>query len=165
MAEEQYETRASGMASTSSSIGPLGVAARILVGLLFVGLELFWRDPKWWDPIAALGIAALITAFTTTRAARGQSPLAATGPIAHALTVLVAIPLLFLSATSGGALLFYGGSMLIAAAHRNGGCEVTAFSNAVLGRDDQVGCALFGSVDLAERAWADPSSGRPSATE
>jgi hypothetical protein len=56
-------------------------------------------------------------------------------------------PLLLLSATSGGALLFYGGSMLLAAAHRTAGCEVTAFSNAVLGRDDQVGCAVFGAVD------------------
>jgi hypothetical protein len=165
MYEERYETPANGVVSTPSSIGPLGVGARILIGLLLVGLELFWRDPKWWDPIVALGTAALIAAFMATRAARRQSPLAATGPIAHALNVLVAIPLLFLSATSGGALLFYGGSMLLAAAHRNAGCEVTAFSNAVLGRDDQVGCALFGSVDLAERAWTSPSSGTPSATE
>jgi hypothetical protein len=165
MVEEQYDFRSNGMLSTASSIGPLGVGARILIGVLLVGLELFWRDPKWWDPIVALGIVALISAFMATRAARGQSPLAATGPIAHALNVLVAIPLLFLSATSGGALLFYGGSMLLAAANRNAGCEVTAFSNAVLGRDDQVGCALFGSVDLAERAWAEPSSGRPSASE
>jgi hypothetical protein len=60
---------------------------------------------------------------------------------------MVAIPLLFLSAISGGALLFYGGSILLAAADRNAGCEVTAFSNAVLGRHDQVGRALFGAVD------------------
>jgi hypothetical protein len=164
MGEAQYDTRANGLVSASSSIGPLGVAARIPIGFLLVGLELFWRDPKWWDPIVALAIAALITALMATRAARRQSPLAATGPIAHAVNVLVAIPLLLLPATSGGALLFYGGSMLLAAARRNAGCEVTAFSNAVLGRDDQVGCALFGAVDLAERAWAEPSSGRPSAS-
>lgn len=36
------------------------------------------------------------------------------------------------------AFLFYGASMLLAAACRNGGCEVTALSNAALGRDDDV---------------------------
>lgn len=40
--------------------------------------------------------------------------------------------------------------MLVAAFRRSGGCEVTAISNALLGRDDQVGCALFAPVDLAE---------------
>jgi hypothetical protein len=75
----------------------------------------------------------------------------ATGPVGHALSVLIPISLLFAPVTSGGVLLFYGGSMLLAAARRNGGCEVTVASNAILGRTDQVGCALFAPVDAAER--------------
>ena len=47
--------------------------------------------------------------------------------------------------------MFYGFSMLVAAATRSGGCEVTAISNALLRRDDQVGCPLFASVDLVEQ--------------
>jgi hypothetical protein len=40
--------------------------------------------------------------------------------------------------------------MLVAVARRSGGCELTAISNAVLGRYDQVGCVLFAPLDLAE---------------
>jgi hypothetical protein len=32
-----------------------------------------------------------------------------------------------------------------------GGCEVTAIANALLRRDDQVGCPLFAPVDLVEQ--------------
>ena len=31
------------------SIGPVGVAARIAVGLVFVAAALWWRDPTWAD--------------------------------------------------------------------------------------------------------------------
>ncbi len=68
----------------------------------------------------------------------------------HALNLAVMIPLLWLPATAGAALLFVGASMLVAAARRSGGCEVTAISNVVLNRDDQVGCPLFAPLDAAE---------------
>src|SRR5918996_6090494 len=83
------------------------------------------------------------------------------GPAPHALSVLVAIPLLLLPVTSGGALLFYGGSMLFAAARRDCGCEVTVGSNAVLGRSDRLGCALFGPVDALEGARRSPRPAAP----
>jgi hypothetical protein len=42
--------------------------------------------------------------------------------------------------------------MLLAAWRRTDGYEVTAASNAALGRSDQLGCALFAPVDaLAQR--------------
>ena len=75
--------------------------------------------------------------------------------VGHAVNFAIAIPLLVLPATAGAAVVYYGASMLLAAARRNAGWEVTAFSNAVLGRDDQVGCALFAPVDLAEEALAE----------
>jgi hypothetical protein len=137
---------------TAISIGPAGVIARATVGAMLVALELFWRDPKWWDPLVAFGLAALIYGFMAIRARRTAAPLNATGPVAHALSVLAPIPLLLLPATSGGALLFYGGSMLLAASRQTGGCEVTVASNAALGRADQLGCALFAPVDAVERA-------------
>jgi len=46
---------------------------------------------------------------------------------------------------------FYGTSMLLAAARGYAGCEVLAVSNWLLRRDDQIGCVVFGPVDGAER--------------
>ena len=140
-----------GLEAFDDMIGPGGMLARALVGVTLIGLELYCRDPRWWDPLVAIAMTAVMVAAMALRARRAPAPLDATGPVAHALSVLVAIPLLFAPATSGGALLFYGGSMLLAAARRNGGCEVTAASNAILARDDQLGCALFACVDAAER--------------
>jgi hypothetical protein len=139
------------LGSRTGSIGPAGFAARVTVGTALIALEFLWRDPKWWDPIVAVGMAMAVTAFMAIRASRRAAALDATGPLAHALTVIVAVPLLLHPLTSGGALLFYGGSMLLAAARRNGGCEVTIVSNAVLGRRDELGCALFAPVDMLER--------------
>jgi hypothetical protein len=138
--------------STAPAIGPAGVTARATVGATLVALELIWRDPKWSDALVALGLAGVISGFMTARARRMAAPLDASGPLAHALSVLAPIPLLLVPATSGGALLFYGGSMLLAAWRRNGGCEVTVASNALLGRADQLGCALFAPVDAVERS-------------
>jgi hypothetical protein len=40
--------------------------------------------------------------------------------------------------------------MLLAALRGYGGCEVTAISNWILGRDDQVGCLVLSPVDHLE---------------
>jgi hypothetical protein len=67
------------------------------------------------------------------RARRQPDRLEAISPTAHCLNVVLFLPLFFIPATAGGALLFYGVSMFVAALRRSGGCEVTAVSNAVLG--------------------------------
>ncbi len=41
--------------------------------------------------------------------------------------------------------------MLLAALRGYAGCEVLAVSNWLLGRDDQIGCAVFWPVDHLER--------------
>ena len=43
--------------------------------------------------------------------------------------------------------------MLLAALRGYSGCEVTAISNWILGRDDQVGCLVLGPVDDLERRF------------
>jgi hypothetical protein len=136
-------------------IGPAGRMARLGVGLGLIALELFWRDPKWWDPILGLLVVpALLVGIAWAWSRRNGAPLRATGPIGHLINIVIFTVALVLPATSGAAILFYGGSMLLAAATANSGCEVTAFSNLVLRRDDQVGCAVFAPVDAAERAVA-----------
>ncbi|MGH3286871.1 MAG: hypothetical protein ACRDPD_19675, partial [Streptosporangiaceae bacterium] len=60
--------------------------------------------------------------------------------------------------TSDAALIFYGASLLLAAARGYAGCEVLAVPNWLLRRDDQVGCVVFAPVDALERRRA--ASGR-----
>ena len=79
------------------------------------------------------------------------APLRAIGPLAHLLNLVVAAVLFALPATAGPTFVFYGASMLVAALRRTGGCEVTAISNLLLHRGDQIGCALFGPIDRLER--------------
>ena len=52
--------------------------------------------------------------------------------------------------TSDATLLFYGASMWLSALRGYAGCEVLAVSDWLLGRDDQVGCALFWPIDQLE---------------
>jgi hypothetical protein len=142
-----------------TTIGPVGVAARVAVGLTLIALEFAWRDPKWQDaPLGLVVLPALVVVTALLWSRRSSRPLRAIGPVGHSINAAVFIALAFVPATAGAAFLFYGGSMLIAAARRDGGCEVTAISNALLRRDDAVGCMLFAPVDLAERAlWHAPA--------
>ena len=136
---------------TGLATGSWGTLAQVGVGLLLIYLALFWRDPEWTD--AALGLVvmpALVLAGVLLWVRRRSEPIRATGPLGHVLNLAVLIPLFSLPATAGASFVFYGASMLVAAARRSGGCEVTAISNALLQRDDQVGCPLFAPLDVAE---------------
>ena len=52
--------------------------------------------------------------------------------------------------TREAALIFYGASLLLAAARGYAGCEILAITNWVLRRDDQVGCVVFSPIDEVE---------------
>jgi hypothetical protein len=118
-----------------------------------VAAALWWRDPNWADVVVGLVVLpAVAVGLLGWRARRRPDRLEAISPAAHCLNVVLLMPLFFIPATAGGAFLFYGVSMFVAAFRRSGGCEVTAVANAVLGRDDQVGCVLFGPLDAAEAA-------------
>ena len=143
-------------------IGPVGTAARVIVGALLLGsvvqghLARGFHLSSW--ALGLLGFPALLLAGQWLRARRTPARLQATGPLAHALNlaVFLALYLTFwyapaLSFTSDAALVFYGASMLLAALRGYAGCEVLAVSNWLLRRDDQVGCAVFWPVDHLER--------------
>jgi Family of unknown function (DUF6410) len=133
-------------------IGPMGLVARLAVGVAFVGLALFWDEVGWQQVLLGLVVLpAIVVGVAAVRARWSPQPLRATGPLGHALNTAVFLPLFLIPATVGAALLFYGASMMVAGLRRSGGCEVTALSNALLRRDDQVGCVLFAPVDLAEQ--------------
>ena len=84
------------------------------------------------------------------RARRTPTRLEATGPVGHAVNLAVFLALYLAEPTSDATLIFYGASMWLSALRGYAGCEVLAVSNWLLGRDDQVGCALFWPVDQLE---------------
>lgn len=159
------------------AIGVWGAAARVAVGSLLMGSVLYGHAARGWHPAAwLLGLLvfpALVLAGQWRRAVRHPAPLGATGPVGHAVNLAVFLALYLtwwyapaVDVLSDAALLFYGGSMLLAAARGYAGCEVLAVSNWLLSRDDQVGCAPFGPIDATEarhtgrRVAATTSGGR-----
>ena len=147
-------------------IGPLGTAARTVVGLVLLGSVTYghlagpFRPAPW--VLGLVGFPGVLLTWQRWRSRRHPTRLEATGPVFQVLNVSVFLALCLtpnyapaLEVTSDGALVFYGVSMLLAALRGYGGCEVLAVSNWLLGRDDQVGCLLFAPLDYLER-WRRP---------
>jgi hypothetical protein len=134
-------------ATTSRSIGPWGTAARVVVGLAFVAGALV-AGVEWLD--AVLGLLALPLAVGAVVLVRGLSatPVRLTGPQGHCINGALGVAAFILVPVA--APLFYGGSMLVAAARGYGGCELFALSNWLWRRDDQIACPVFHLVDGAE---------------
>jgi hypothetical protein len=146
-------------------IGVMGTCARIVVGLLLLTsvaqgqLRAGFAPGSW--ALGLVGFPALLLAWQWLRARRTQTRLRATGLLAFALNCLIFLALYLtpwyapaFSVTSDAALTFYGISMVLAALRGYAGCEVTAVSNWLLRRDDQIGCVLFGPIDHLERRQA-----------
>ncbi len=143
-------------ANRERAIGIVGTAGRVLLGLGF--LYLAFTDggkPEWglqWQgpllglvafPTALLACQALRLRFTTTT-------LNATGPIGFAVNLCIGAVLYLIPFTRDAMLLFYGSSLLLAAARGYAGCESLAITNWLLRRDDQVGCVVFSPLDAVE---------------
>ena len=141
-------------AAHQRGIGPIGTVARVLVGLGLVGSVAWGHLARGFHPsswaLGLLGFPALLVALQWLRARRTPARLQATGPVGHAVNLAVFLVLYLWEPTSDATLLFYGASMLLAAVRGYGGCEVLAVSNWLLGRDDQIGCALFWPIDHRE---------------
>lgn len=141
--------------NSSRRIGPIGTASRALigVGLLYLagGAAGFSWDPEWYDPVVGLIVlpAIVVTAGLAARRYASRS-VRLTGPLATCVNCVVIVVLVANPYTSGGALLFYGTTLLFAAWRGQPGCEATVLSNMVLGRDDQIGCPTFSPIDAAE---------------
>jgi hypothetical protein len=132
-------------------IGALGTIARIIVGALLLGSVIQGHVARGFHLSAWLlglvGFPAVVAGLQWLRARRTPTRLEATGVVGHAVNLAVFLALYLSEPTSDAALLFYGASMWLAAVLGYAGCEVLAASNWLLGRDDQVGCALFWPVD------------------
>ena len=142
-------------------IGPLGTVARLVVGLLLVGSVILGQlathlAPASWA-LGLLGFPALVLAWHGWRVHRHPTPIAATGRLTSLLGVALFLALYFtwwyaptVSVTSDAALIFFGGSMLLAAFRGDAGCEILSSSNWLLHRHDQIACTVFFPIDALE---------------
>ena len=151
----------SGTARRSRAIGPAGTIARILGGGTMVASVILAELSGGFTPLewtlALVAFPAVLLAAQSAWVRHTQRPLHATGPIAHLATLGLFIALYMtpnyapaIEATSDAALIFFGSSMLLAAVRGYAGCELLAISNWLLRRDDQLGCIVYGPIDLAE---------------
>jgi len=146
-------------------IGPIGTTTRLLaaVGLLYLALfdGTSW-GLEWYDAavgLAVLPAAGLALGLTARRYASG--PVRFMGSAGTTANCLLLVALGVNPYTAGGAALFYGATLLLATWRDQPGCEATVLSNALLGRDDQIGCPLFSPIDEAEaRLAARQAAGR-----
>jgi hypothetical protein len=124
-------------------IGPIGTTARLVVGLLLVGIIVYGQlmsghlSPATWA-LGLIGLPALVLAWHCWRIHR--NPARFSGWFVS--------PLWF---TSDATLIFVGSSLLLAALRGNAGCEFLAFSNWLLHRSDQLACAVFTPIDSVKR--------------
>jgi hypothetical protein len=151
-------------------IGTVGTLARVVIGslMLLFGLiggrfevmhgQVTTGFNPWSVLIAVVAFPAALLAWQWLRARTNPIRYEATGPLATLINIAVFIALVLtptyapsLSVTSNAALIFYGASMLLAAARGYGGCEVLAISNWILRRDDQIGCLVLSPIDEYER--------------
>jgi hypothetical protein len=156
---------------TLRRIGPIGTASRALAGLALLylavsdGGRLSW-DLRWYE--VALGVGVLPAAMVGIGlAARrlADGPVRFTGPFSIAVNAALGVALLANEVTAGGAALFVGTTLIVAAWRAQPGCELTVLSNSILRRDDQIGCFVFTPIDEVEARLAARTRQRRAPTE
>jgi len=150
-------------------IGPAGTAARVLTALALLylagAIEGGAWDVDWYDPVVGFvvlpGVMLVVGLLARRFAAR---PVHFDGLVGHLANLAIIVILVLNPYTAGGATLFYGATMLVAAWRGQRGCESTVISNLILRRDDQIGCPLFLPVDELEARWRGSGTERRRAT-
>ena len=132
------------------AIGSIGTIARLIVGL---GLILYIAgDLELYQVLLGLVVfPAVFILWQRLRLRRTQEPLRATGMTGLVVSIVVITILVVIPFTSNATVLFFAASMLVAAVRGYAGCEVTAITNWLLKRDDQVGCIVFSPLDALEK--------------
>ncbi len=149
------EPQAATAAEVGRAIGPIGTIGRLLLGAVFLAGAVFagTNGGLQWNELA-LGIVAapvVLLGWQFVRLRWTTEQLDATGPIGFAVNFAIGIPLFMIDPLRDAALVFYGGSLLLAGVRGYAGCEVLAISNWILRREDQVGCVVFSPIDHIEQ--------------
>ena len=142
--------------SQQRAIGVGGTIGRVLLGLAFLYLavtdfgvpewELAWQGPV----LGLVAFPAALLLFQAVRLRFTNETLNATGGLAFCLNLAAGAVLFAIPFTRESALIFYGASLLLAAARGYAGCESLAITNWLLRRNDQVGCVVFSPIDEIE---------------
>jgi len=145
-------------------IGPIGTTTRLVVAAGLFYLAFFdgtsW-GLEWYDAAVGFGILpAAVIAFGLAAHRHASGPVRFTGSAGTTANCLLLVALGVNPYTAGGAALFYGATLLVAAWRGQPGCEATVVSNAIFRRDDQIGCPLFSPIDEAEARLAARNAGR-----
>jgi hypothetical protein len=147
-------------------IGRVGTVSRVVValGLLYLAVTnggglVYLSFPNgglswgltWYEAVLGLVVlpGVMVAAGLAARRFVGR-PVHLTGPLGLAINTAVIVALLANRYTAGGAELFYGITLLVAAWRGQPGCEATVLSNLILRRDDQIGCPAFSPIDALE---------------
>ena len=144
-------------------IGPIGTTARLVVGLLLIGIIVYGQlmsghfSPATWA-FGLIGFPALVLAWHCWRIHRNPARFSDTSALSVVLSLALPVALYFtgwfvspLWFTSDATLIFVGSSLLLAALRGNAGCEFLACSNWLLRRSDQLACAVFTPIDSVKR--------------
>ncbi len=128
---------------TGRRIGPVGTVSRLAVAAVFLWAGA--RSASWTD--AAVGLFAYPAVLVGVFLLRGRHtpPVRLLGGDGYLLMAVLGAVGFWVDAPA--MMLFVGVSLLVAAAVGYAGCELLAFSNIVLGRDDQIACILFTPLD------------------
>jgi hypothetical protein len=143
------------MTRRTRDIGPFGTTARVLaaLALLYIagGASLGSWGIELEDAIVGLvALPALMVGLGLAARRHARGPIRFMGPLGIAVNLAVIFALVSNEYTGGGATIFYGTTLLIAAWLGRAGCEATVISNLALGRDDQIGCPTLTPIDVAE---------------
>ena len=139
---------------SSRSIGPLGTASRILVGVLLASIGVWYAlsgRSAWWQlTLGFLGFPLIVTLAQLGWVSLTKKGATNTGFAADCINCALIVVFLVAWPTRNAILIFLGLSMLLAALRGYAGCESLAVSNWLLRRNDQVGCLFFWPVDAIE---------------
>lgn len=133
--------------SARRRIGPWGTAARIGLGTLLLTVAI-GRGIGLADLFIAVIVLPLAVIVVLTFRGRNAPGLRLFGTMGYVTNYGIGAVLLL--AVTTPALIFYGVSMLIAAARDYPGCEILAISNWVTRRDDRMACPVFSPIDGVE---------------
>jgi len=154
------------MNTSRRRIGRVGAVSRVIValGLLYLALTnggglVYLTLPNgwlswglvWYEAVLGLIVlpGVMVGAGLAARHFVGR-PIHLTGQLGLVINTAVIVALLANRYTAGGAELFYGTTLLVAAWRAQPGCEATILSNLILRRDDQIGCPVFTPIDAIE---------------
>ncbi len=163
--QKTAESHASNQAAIlRRNIGPIGTTARLLAGLLLIGIIVYGQlvSPRGLSPITwavgLIGFPAFALAWHFWRIRRSPARFSYTSPLSTKLSVALPLALYFTGGyvrplwfTSDATVIFVGCSLVVAALRGYAGCELLALSNWLLRRADQIACGVFTPIDYLDQ--------------